>query len=143
MKQLIAICSIVLVTGCATQPSTYVDRSTPDKRDIEATGRAAVEAAKSNTSNNVDVEGVQVGHTHTPGVWDGKTVDSRGMPIVFDQFGNKDIRASLRAIYERDDHNYQRGGYIRWATEDFKRQADYKIKRNIRKRITKITDKIF
>ena len=54
MKAVFAAVAVVLVTGCATDPGTY-------RRDgngnVEATGRAAVEAARATRTNRIECDG--------------------------------------------------------------------------------------
>ena len=128
-----AVLMSVASVGCATTPSTYTDTSTPDQKNIQATGMAAVEAARSN--RNV----TQV--NFVPGQWDGTSVDHLGNPIIYDANGRIDHRASIRYQQRRDQ--YKQPSISQWAGREFKREADYKMKRKIRAKIDKITDKLF
>lgn len=127
--------------GCASQPSTYTDTSTPAQRNVEATGAAATEAARSNRSTNGDVEmrGVSVSQINLSGL---PKYDSRtGRRIIYDQNGNRDHRAELQNIYRTDHQGRQ--GYLGYTASTFKREADYELKRKINKKIDRIVDKIF
>jgi len=51
MKKILSITFMIALTGCSTWGGgTYSDTTTDNKRQIEATGAAAAEAAKSNRS---------------------------------------------------------------------------------------------
>lgn len=109
-------------TGCAYQPSTYIDKSTITQKNIEATGQAAVEAAKSNTSHNVNR-------------WDG-SVDHLGNPIVYKSDGKIDHRASIK-LKQAMDHEGERS-ISEYTLDQIRREAKYKSKQNIRKFVNKI-----
>jgi len=142
MKSLIVAGMLLATVGCASQPSTYTDTSTPAQRNVEATGAAATEAARSNRSTNGDVEmrGVSVSQINLSGL---PKYDSRtGRRIIYDQNGNRDHRAELQNIY-RTDHRGRQNSYVGYTVDTFKREADYELKRKISKKIDRLVDKIF
>jgi len=142
MKAAIALAVMSFTTiGCATAtPSTYTDTSTAEQKNIQATGAAAVEAARANQNRTLIQGTTAVGSPNTL-VWDGVSVDHMGNPIIYGMDGKPDYRASIRFNQRRNQ--YKQPGLVDWAVNDFKRDAEYKAKRKIRRKINKITDKLF
>jgi len=149
MKTLFAVSAIILATGCATQPSTYTDKSTPDQRNIEATGAAATEAARSNSSQNANIkaEGMQLTQVSQP---QGRTfrIDNRGFTYVYFPDGSRDFDMERELIYaqDRNKYNYRHrpnNTYSGYYVDEFKRRADVKIRYKIRKETQRLVDKLF
>ena len=124
-----------LLSACVTQPSSYVDQSSAGQRDIEATGAAAVEAAKSNKSDlSVTQQSMQQArHDLARGTTTGNYVVYRN--------GERDHRAELRLM--QDAMQYKKPGYGSYASEKWKREFDYRMKRRIDEKIEGWIDDIF
>ena len=137
MKYLFAVLMLSTCVGCASQPSTYEDRSTSDQRDIKATGQAATEAARSNKSNNADIK---VQGTNTSNV---KVQGTTTGDIVVYRNGKRDHRAELRMM-QRQMHNRNGRQSVGEYTENrFDREWDHRIKRKIDAEMDRFLDKIF
>jgi len=140
MKYLVAILALSSMIGCASQPSTYEDRSTPDQRDIKATGQAATEAARSNSSKNADVEirGTQVSHN--------AHVDSHPNDeytfIVYRPDGTRDHRAELRLRQQAMNNRFSEG-IGTYTKNTASREWDRRMRRKISAEIDRVMDKIF
>lgn len=140
MKHLIFLALLSTMIGCASQPSTYEDKSTPEQRDITATGQAATEAARSNRSTNTNVQanaGRQIELT------DIDRYDLANGRYVIYKDGKRDHRAELRMMQQQSQQNGRRSRYGEWASDNFRRKYDYQLKRKIDKEIDRIIDKIF
>lgn len=134
MKKMIAVAIMILSTSaCAVQPSTYEDNSTPDQRNIKATGAAATEAARSNRSTNADVRNATVSHVTVP-------VNPHGY-IVYDSNGNRDHRAELRLLQEKSQ--YKRPTYTEYYKQRVSQEFRYNATRKIDKSVDRLMDKIF
>ena len=135
IQSLVLALSIVITTGCVTQPSTYEDRSTAEQRDIHATGAAAVEAARSNRSHNhlqpVTEEVIEYTIIEQP----------NGDFMIVDQNGKRDHRAEMRILQQRWQH--KRDGLGDYARRSFNNQFKYRAQRSIDKKIRKLMDKWF
>jgi hypothetical protein len=146
MKQFAFILMLLPMVGCTTYAnSTYKDNSTADQRQIEATGAAAVEAAKSNTDKNadIDIKGLQVSHnTHHQA--DVTMPPARGRYVVFGPDGKRDHRAELRLLgdYQRKKNN-GRGNYGEYTKNRVDREFDHRLKRKIDAEVDRFMDKIF
>lgn len=119
-----ALC-LLLSVGCASQPSVYEDKSTANQRNITATGAAAVEAAKSNNSSNVNVKA---------------EVKPNGY-IVYDSNGQRDHRAELMLLQK--SKQYKQPSYSNFAATEFKREFNRRANRSIDAEIDRLMDKIF
>jgi hypothetical protein len=150
MKALFAVSAIVLATGCATQPSTYTDTSTPDQRNIQATGAAATEAARSNSSQNANIktEGLQLTQVSQPQSRTFKYMPHGNIYVYFPD-GSRDFDMERELIYaeDRNKYNYRQrqhdNSYTGYYVDEFKRRADVKIRHKIRKESQRLVDKIF
>jgi hypothetical protein len=121
LKIIVAAVAVSLSTACASHPSVYEDRSTSAQRDIRATGAAAVEAAKSNTSQNADIKA------------------SRGVSYtVYDSEGRRDYAAEARL--RRDRLN---GTYSGYAAERFSQEFDWRMKHKINTKIRNRMQELF
>ena len=127
MKYLVAILALSSMIGCASQPSTYEDKSTPDQRDIKATGQAATEAARSNKSNNADIK--------VQGTTTGDFVVYRN--------GKRDHRAELRLMQQSMHNRNGRLSVGEYAGNRISREFDHRIKRKIDAEVDRVMDKIF
>jgi hypothetical protein len=141
MKYLLAIFALSSMIGCASQPSTYEDKSTPDQRDIKATGQAATEAARSNSSRNGNIQTT----THTPiKVSHIDNYDMQnGRYVVYGPDGKRDHRAELRLLRDRQNSRNGRGNYGEYTSNVAGREFDHRMKRKIDKEIERFMDKIF
>jgi hypothetical protein len=141
MKYLLAVLALSSMIGCASQPSTYEDNSTPDKRDIKATGQAATEAARSNSSRNGNIQTT----THTPiKVSHIDTYDMQnGRYVVYGPNGKRDHRAELRLLRDRQNSRNGRGHYGEYTSNQMSREFDHRMKRKIDKEVQRFMDKIF
>jgi len=142
MKQFAFILMLLPMVGCTTYAnSTYKDTSTADQRQIEATGAAAVEAAKSNTDKNVKVEGLQVSSNtyHT-----GNMIPTGNRYVVFGPDGKRDHRAELKLLsdYQKKKNN-GRGNYGEYTSTRASREFDHRLKRKIDAEVDRFMDKIF
>lgn len=121
LKMTVAAVAVALSTGCAVQPSTYEDRSTPGERNIRATGAAAVEAAKSNRSTNANIESNGgVGFT------------------VYDANGNRDRSAEAALRRQRLNDSYS--DYTRRRLSN---EFDWRMKRKINNKVRRFMDNLF
>jgi len=142
MKQFAFILMLLPMVGCTTYAnSTYKDTSTADQRQIEATGAAAVEAAKSNTDKNVKVEGLQV----SSNTYDtGRMIPTANRYIVFGPDGTRDHRAELKLLSEyQKKKNNGRGNYGEYTSTRASREFDHRMKRKIDAEIDRFMEKIF
>jgi len=131
MNKIILLSLMLTTVGCASQPSNYSDTSTHEQRNVQATGRAATEAAKSNTSTNADVrQDVKVT----------QPVNPHGF-IVYDANGKRDHRAELRLLQQKSQ--YRKPGYGSYYLTNTKREFDYEMRRKMDKSIDRLMDKIF
>ena len=141
MKYLVAILALSSMIGCASQPSTYEDRSTPEQRDIKATGQAATEAARSNSSKNADIkmDGLQVSHnSHQQ-----QNVNQHRY-IVYRPDGTRDHRAELRLMQQSmQNNNNGRGNYGTYTQTRAAREFDHRLKRKIDAEVDRFMEKIF
>ena len=149
LDQSVLIVILVSAIGCASQPSSYVDKSTPEQRNIEATGAAAVEAARSNSSTNVNIE------SNVPLV-SGVKVSSNQSGTYYSQLpsiccayhpdGSRNHQREHEIYVEKQYAKQQRergntyGGY---ATQRASSQFDWRLKQKIDKEIDRFMEKIF
>jgi len=140
MKLFLVLPFLALTIGCASpyQNASYTDKSTPEQRDIEASGAAAVEAARSNRSTNGNIQ-TNVQPAVKLSANDQYDIDN-GRYVVYHN-GKRDHRAELRLLQQKSQ--YQRKGYGSYANDRFKRQFDYKMKRKIDEEVQRVIDKIF
>lgn len=119
--------AVIALTGCVS-PGTYTNKSTPDGIVIEATGMAAVEAARSNPSFNCPTcqasNSIQQERQYAPA-----------------QKTGYDHRQELRDIGR--NRQYQRPSIAQSVRDDFHREFRYNATRKARKEISRIMDKIF
>lgn len=144
MKQFAFILMLLPMVGCTTYSnSTYKDNSTADRRDIEATGAAAVEAAKSNTDKNadIDIKGLQVSHNthHQADV----TMATSGRYVVFGPDGKRDHRAELKLLQNSMHNRNGRQGFGEYTKNRADREFDHRLKRKIDAEVDRFMDKIF
>lgn len=153
LKQSIITIALLLSVGCASQPSTYTDKSTPERRDIQATGAAATEAARSNSSTNADLK-----QNHSSGN------NMRGLNLSSVNDSNTDYRqlpGVCCAYYPDGSRNYQRehdlyvqkqygriqrergNTYSGYASQQWKRGFDRKVERKIDLEVNRVLDKVF
>jgi hypothetical protein len=131
------------VVGCSVQPANYVDNSTPEKRSIVATGSAATAAAWSNSSNNTNIKMA----SNTPAIV--AITNYQELPGVCCSYypnGNRNYQREHEHYIENQYGRLQRGrrqGYVGYAAERFKRQADYKIRRKIDRKVDDWVNDIF
>lgn len=118
LKVIVAAVAMVLSTGCASQSSVYVDRSTPEQRDVRATGAAAVEAARSNSSQNVNIEA------------------SRGVSVQSSSGG----RYSAGTQYQRNQPSNSYSGY---ATDRISSEFDWRMKQKINTKVRGLMNDLF
>jgi hypothetical protein len=137
MKKAILLTLVLApLVGCATQPSTYVDMSTADQRDVRATGAAAVAAAHSNTSKNVNVLETGSGNIRTSNGTIVKGNENPNLPYtIYKADGTRDHRAELKAAADRNNRRSS-GSY-------FSREFSYELDRKIRKQVDRTIDDIF
>lgn len=121
--------SVVISAGCSTQPATYSDKSSATERDIEATGAAAIKAAKSSTSN-YDLSLTPKGNVRSP--QKGEAGTTIGNYVVYKN-GVRDHRAELRLMQQ--SMQYRKPGYGDYAADRWGREFDYRVKRTIDKKI--------
>lgn len=130
MKSLLLASAVVVsLTGCVNA-GTYTNKSTPDGIEIEATGMAAVEAARANPSFNCPTCQASADtkrYNYTPSYSRTKT--------------GAEHRAELREIGRRAQ--YQRPSIGEWAQQEFKREVRYNTTRKIRKEISRFMDRVF
>jgi hypothetical protein len=135
---LLTLLCFSLCVGCATQPSTYEDTSTKDQRNIKATGSAATEAAKSNTSRHSQTEsattGLKLSHIEQYDLQNGRYV-------VIGPDGKRDHRAELRLLQQ--NAQYRKPGYGEYASDRFSREFDYRLKRSIDRKVDEWIKKVF
>jgi hypothetical protein len=115
-----------LCAGCATQPSTYEDTSTKEQRNIKATGSAATEAARSNTSRHSQIDQYDL---------------QNGRYVVIGPDGKRDHRAELRLLQQ--NAQYRKPGYGEYASDRFSQEFDYRLKRSIDSKVDEWIKKIF
>jgi hypothetical protein len=139
MKHLIFLALLSTMIGCASQPSTYEDTSTPEQRNIKATGQAATEAARSNSSRHGDIKTTSTAPIKLSS--NAKYDLENGRYVVLRPDGSRDHRAELRLLQERSQYN--RSGYGSYTRDRWKRQFDYKMKRKIDEEVQRVIDKIF
>jgi hypothetical protein len=139
MKRVL-LTSLILIPlyGCSTQPSTYNDTSTPGQRNIQATGQAATEAARSNRSTNGDIEV----RSNIPLTHAGQQAVNESGYTVYNPDGTRNHRAELRLMYPHNNPN-RSNSYASYGKDYFKQEADYEMKRKIRKKIDKWIEDIF
>ena len=139
MKYLFAVLALSTCVGCASQPSTYEDRSTPEQRDIKATGQAATEAARSNTSRNGNIQtGVPIKLSHI----DQYDIQN-GRYVVIGPDGKRDHRAELRMMQQNMHNRNGRQGIGTYTQNRMSREWDHRIKRKIDDEIDRFMEKIF
>ena len=148
MKNFAFILMLLPMVGCSTYAnSTYKDNSTADRRDIEATGAAAVEAAKSNTDKNadIDIRGLQVSHnTHHQNMGNPNIqMPTAGRYVVFGPDGKRDHRAELRLLQNSMHNRNGRQGFGEYTGNRMSREFDHRMKRKIDAEIDRFMDKIF
>jgi hypothetical protein len=143
LKQSIITIALLLSVGCASQPSTYTDKSTPERRDIQATGAAATEAARSNRSTNADIRGV-----HLSSVNDSNT-DYRQLPGVCCAYypdGSRNYQREHDLYVQKQYGRIQRergNTYSGYASQQWKRGFDRKVERKIDLEVNRVLDKVF
>ena len=140
MKQFLFVLALLPMVGCTTYAnSTYTDKSTKDTRHIEATGAAAVQAAKSNTSQNADVrvEGMKISHNSHQ-----EQIPTSGRYVVFGPDGKRDHRAELRLLQQQKQYKPY-GNYGDYTSQQAKRQFDHRMKRKIDDKVQRLMEKIF
>lgn len=142
MKKFLLVVALLPMFGCTTYAnSTYKDTSTADRRDIEATGAAAVEAAKSNTDKKMDIRGLQISHnTHHDDV---TMTTGKHHYIVFGPDGKRDHRAELRLMQQSMHNRNGRQGVGEYTRNRFDREWDHRVKRKIDAEIDRFMDKVF
>lgn len=140
MKYLLAIFALSSMIGCASQPSTYEDRSTPEQRDIKATGQAATEAARHNNSSHVGSYNARTTTQHQLTGLDQYDI-SNGRYVIYGQDGKRDHRAELRLL--QADKQYKKPGYGDYASDRMSNEFDYRLKRKIDAEVERFMDKIF
>lgn len=144
MKQLLFILMMLPMIGCTTYAnSTYKDNSTADRRDIEATGAAAVEAAKSNTDKNVKVEGLQVSQLDPRHSSVQMNTGGKHRYVVFGPNGERDHRAELRLMQQSMHNRNGRQSFGEYTSNRASREFDHRMKRKIDAEIDRFMDKIF
>lgn len=149
MKQIIAIIALASTVGCASQPSTYTDKSTPDRRDIEATGAAATEAARSNSSQNVDVNSNVPLVRGTSVSYNGGGTDYSQLPGIccaYHPDGTRNYKREHDLYIERQYSRIQReqrNTYSGYASQRWSRELDTRIERKIDEKIRNVMDKLF
>ena len=155
IKKISIAFALLLTVGCSTQPSTYTDKSTPDQRNIEATGAAATEAARSNSSRNTDtninsnvplVRGMQVSYN-------GSDKDYSALPGVCCAYypdGSRNYRREHEIYIEKEYSRMQSGKRQgrtdrnrQYASDQWKRKFDIKMQRKIDAEIDRVLKKIF
>ena len=143
MKQIIAALALLATVGCATQPSTYTDLSTPDQRNIQATGQAATEAARSNRSTNADVEVRGNGNISLP-MSTQQANDPRYDRQLYNADGTRN-RAAERAYFMQNANSRSRQGntYGDYTAQRARSQFDWRMKRKIDKEIERFMEKLF
>lgn len=127
MRYLLLILALSSCVACASQPSTYEDRSTPEQRDVTATGMAAVEAARSNKSTNADikVEGTTTGD------------------FVVYRNGKRDHRAELKLMQQSMHNRNGRQSVREYTNNRWEREWDHRVKRKIDAEMDRFLEKIF
>jgi hypothetical protein len=148
MKQFAFILMLLPMVGCSTYAnSTYKDNSTADQRAIEATGAAAIEAAKSNTDKNadIDIKGLQVSHnTHHNQIGNPNIqMPTAGRYVVFGPNGKRDHRAELKLLQNSMHNRNGRQGFGEYTRNRADREFDHRMKRKIDAEIDRFMDKIF
>lgn len=144
MKKILIATALLAMVGCASpyKNASYTDKSTPDERNIEATGAAAVEAARANRSTNVSSTGRNV-KTEQPIVY--TPLDqydmSNGRRVVYKPNGERDHRAELRLLQLEKQH--QKPGYGDYASDRMSDEFDYRMKRKIDAEVQRFMDKLF
>ena len=138
MKHLIAALTLLSSVGCASHPSTYTDLSTPDQRNIQATGQAATEAARSNQSINADIE-VRGGSNLTTSTGNGQ-YDRR----LYNADGTRN-RAAERALFQSNSYQRSRGNrsYTDYTRQRASSKFDNRMKRAINEELDRFFDKVF
>lgn len=143
MKKFLLVVALLPMFGCTTYAnSSYKDNSTADRRDIEATGAAAVEAAKSNTDKNIDISGLQVSHNtqHQAGV---TMTTGQHRYVVFGPDGKRDHRAELRLMQQSMHNRNGRQSVGEYTQNRFDREWDHRVKRKIDAEMDRFLDKVF
>lgn len=144
LKQSIITIALLLSVGCASQPSTYTDRSTPERRDVQATGSAATEAARSNRSTNADIRGV-----HLSSVSNSNNTDYSQLPGICCAYypdGSRNYQREHDLYVQKQYSRIQRergSTYSGYATQQWKRGFDRKMERKIDLEVNRVLDKVF
>lgn len=136
-KTLVLMVATFAIVGCTSQPSTYADKSTPNQRDIEATGAAATEAARSNSSQNSDIKiesNVTTGKTMKTS--QKEAIDYRQLPGVccaYNADGTRDHKREHEIYIDKQYAKQQRergetygGSASQRASTEFDRRAKHK-----------------
>lgn len=141
MKYLVAVLALSTMVGCASQPSTYEDSSTPEQRSIKATGQAATEAARHNNSSHVGSYNTSVySQKHNLTSIDQYDINN-GRYVIYGKDGERDHRAELRLL--QADKQHKKSGYGDYASDRMNDEFDYRLKRKIDAEVERFMDKIF
>ena len=158
IKAVFAITAFIITTGCASQPSTYKDTSTPEQRNIEATGQAATEAARSNTSNNADAKidvqrtdnspmTISAAPTSSYRVEEYPSNTGPGVEYRVYRDGRRDFDMEFelrrQAMINKAAARNGRSGYVGQYLDETKRQFDRNMDRKISKSVRNLMEKIF
>lgn len=149
IKQTSIAFALLLTVGCASQPSTYTDKSTPDQRNIEATGAAATEAARSNRSQNTDinvdsnvplVQGTRVSYNGND------YSQLPGICCAYYPDGTRNYQREHEIYVEKQYAKQNRGrgnSHGDYARRRFNTRFDQELQRKIDKEVERWMDKIF
>jgi len=147
LQQTTIAIAMLLTIGCSTQPSTYVDNSTADQRDIQATGAAATAAAHSNNSKNVDIEV----NSNVPLVR-GTNVSSLnyqelpGVCCAYNSDGTRNYEREHEIYIQKQYGRIQRdrrNTYSGYASQRAKQNFKNKMERKIDEKINHFLNKLF
>lgn len=136
MKKLLIAIALLSTVGCASQPSTYTDKSTPDQRNIEATGRAATEAARSNTSRNASV-------TTPVHMSSNDRYDLENGRYVVYKNGKRDHRSELKLLQKSMHNRNGRQSLGDYTSNRMSREWDHRIRRKVDAEVNRLMEKIF
>ena len=127
--------TVVGVTGCSTQPSTYEYHYKTDDEEmtISSTGSSSVYTGMVNTSHRGSVHLKQ---TPTPG-----HLILTGDKYLVYKNGERDHRSELRLL--QMESQYKKPSYGTYTVDQTKREFDYRLKRKIDREIDRLMDKIF
>lgn len=127
--------TVVGVTGCSTQPSTYEYHYKTDDEEmtISSTGSSSVYSSMVNTSHRGSMKNESVV------IPDGLILtDDR---ILVYKNGKRDHRSELRLLQmEKQHRNPSYGSYTK---DQFERKFDHRLKVKIDKELDRLMDKIF